>query len=380
MQRESASSGSLRARRSHGQDGSALHGRADHRDPQGSGGGDVGRRGDPTPRDHAPHLLPLEGEVRRDGGQRCPATQGARGREPALEAGGGQPDARHPDLEGAAGKRLTTVAGRRAAVADVRARHAGVSERHACALVGCALSSQRYRSHRAPQAELRARLHELAVERVRWGYRRLHLLLRREGRAVNVKRVYPLYREEGLAVRPPKRKCVAGARAPQAVPTRLNEWWGMDFMSDALVGGRRYRILNVLERMSRESLAGEVDTSLPARRVTRVLDEIALERGYPFGIVVDNGSEFRSAELDAWAYEHGVVLQFIQPGKPIQNAAIESFNGRMRDELLNQHWWRTIDDARRAIASYREDYNHVRPHSALGNQTPAEFASALRSL
>jgi len=218
------------------------------------------------------------------------------------------------------------------------------------------------------------------VERVRWGYRRLHVLLRREGRAVNVKRVYRLYREEGLAVRRRKRKRVAVARAPQAVPTRLNEWWGMDFMSDALVGGRRYRILNVLERMSRESLAGEVDTSLPARRVTRVLDEIALERGYPFGIVVDNGSEFRSAELDAWAYEHGVVLQFIQPGKPIQNAAIESFNGRMRDELLNQHWWRTIDDARRAIASYREDYNHVRPHSALGNQTPAEFASALRSL
>jgi len=223
-------------------------------------------------------------------------------------------------------------------------------------------------------------LHVLATERVRWGYRRLHVLLKREGQRVNVKRVYRIYREEGLAVRRRKRKRVAVARTPQVAPTRINERWAMDFMSDVLVGGRRYRILNVLERLSREALASEVDTSLPALRVIRVLDEIALERGYPAGIVVDNGAEFRSAALDAWAYEHGVTLEFIQPGKPIQNAAIESFNGRMRDELLNQHWWRTINEARRAVAAYREDYNHVRPHSALGNQTPEEFASALRGL
>ena len=245
--------------------------------------------------------------------------------------------------------------------------------------MGCPLSSQRYRSRRAEQAELRARLHVLALERVRWGYRRLHLLLKREGRTVNVKRVYRLYREEGLAVRRRKRKRVAVPRAPQAVPTRLNELWAMDFMSDVLVGGRRYRILNVLDRLSREALASEVDTSLPASRVIQVLEEIALERGYPIAIIVDNGSEFRSTALDAWAYAHGVVLEFIQPGKPIQNAAIESFNGRMRDELLNQHWWRTIDEARRAIADHREDYNRVRPHSALGNRTPAEFTEALRS-
>jgi putative transposase len=208
----------------------------------------------------------------------------------------------------------------------------------------------------------------------------LHVLLEREGRRVNVKRVYRLYREEGLAVRRRKRKRVAVARAPQPTPTRLNESWAMDFMSDVLVGGRRYRILNVLERLSREDLASEVDTSLPAVRVIRVLDEIALERGYPARIVIDNGSEFRSAAVDAWAYEHGVALEFIQPGKPIQNAAVESFNGRMRDELLNQHWWRTLDEARRAVAAYREDYNRVRPHSALGNRTPEEFAATLRSL
>lgn len=226
---------------------------------------------------------------------------------------------------------------------------------------------------------MRARLQVLAIERVRWGYRRLHLLLKREGRAVNVKRVYRLYREEGLAVRRRKRKRVAVPRAPQAVPTRLNELWAMDFMSDVLVGGRRYRILNVLDRLSREALASEADTSLPASRVIQVLEEIALERGYPAAIVVDNGSEFRSTALDAWAYAHGVVLEFIQPGKPIQNAAIESFNGRMRDELLNQHWWRTIDEAHGAIAEYREDYNQVRPHSGLGNRTPAEFADLLRN-
>ena len=246
--------------------------------------------------------------------------------------------------------------------------------------MGAPLSSQRYRSRRAPELELRTRLHALAIERVRWGYRRLHVLLEREGRRVNVKRVYRLYREEGLAVRRRKRKRVAVARAPQPTPTRLNESWAMDFMSDVLVGGRRYRILDVLERLSREDLASEVDTSLPAVRVIRVLDEIALERGYPARIVIDNGSEFRSAAVDAWAYEHGVALEFIEPGKPIQNAAVESFNGRMRDELLNQHWWRTLDEARRAVAAYREDYNQVRPHSALGNQTPEEFASALRNL
>jgi putative transposase len=263
---------------------------------------------------------------------------------------------------------------------DVRARHAGISERHACGLVGCALSSQRYQSCREPQAELRDRLHALAIERVRWGYRRLHLLLRREGHTVNVKRVYRLYREEGLAVRRRKRKRVAVARAPQVAPTRLNQRWAMDFMSDVLVGGRRYRILNVVDALSREDLTSEADTSLPAVRVIQALEEIALERGYPERIVVDNGCEFRSMAMDAWAYAHSVELEFIQPGKPIQNATVESFNGRMRDELLNQHWWRSLEEARAAIAGYREDYNQVRPHSALRNQTPAEFAAGLQAL
>ena len=221
---------------------------------------------------------------------------------------------------------------------------------------------------------LRQRLRELAIERVRWGYRRLHILLRREGVKANHKRVYRLYREEGLAVRRRKRKRVAVARQPMVTPTRLNECWAMDFMSDSLASGRRYRVLNVVDALSRESLASEVDTSLPAVRVIQALEEIAVLRGYPARITVDNGPEFRSVQLDAWAYEHGVALEFIQPGKPIQNPFVESYNGRMRDELLNLHWWRSVAEAREAAQTFREDFNEVRPHSALDNQTPAEFA------
>ena len=241
-------------------------------------------------------------------------------------------------------------------------------------MLGVPLSSQRYRSRRPPQEGLRQRLRELAVERVRWGYRRLHILLKREGVQVNHKRLYRLYREERLAVRGRKRKRVAVPRQPMATPTRLNECWAMDFMSDSLASGRRYRIFNVVDALSREGLASEVDTSLPAVRVIGALEEIALLRGYPTRIRVDNGPEFRSARLDAWAYEHGVTLEFIQPGKPIQNAVMESYNGRMRDELLNQHWWRSIAEARDAVDAYREDFNEVRPHSALDNRTPGEFA------
>jgi putative transposase len=251
-----------------------------------------------------------------------------------------------------------------------------VSERRACTVVGCALSSQRYRARRPPQEPLRERLRALAHERVRWGYRRLHVLLAREGLQVNHKRVYRLYREEGLAVRRRKRKHVAAARRPLPTPVQLNDCWTMDFMSDLLRTGRRIRVLNVLDVLSREALANEVDTSLPAGRVIEVLEIIALERGYPARIQVDNGAEFRSRALDAWAYDHRVTLDFIEPGKPIQNAVIESFNGRMRDELLNQHWWTTLGEVRDAVAAYRADYNEVRPHSALENRAPAEFARA----
>ena len=272
-----------------------------------------------------------------------------------------------------------TAAARRAAVAEARSRHPQISERHACRAIGCALSSQRYHSRRDPRTELRTRLRELAHERVRFGYRRLYVLLIREGVVVNKKCVYRLYREEGLAVRKKKRKRAAVARQPLPAPVGLNDCWAMDFMSDVLRGGRRFRILNVIDVLSREGLASEVDTSLPARRVVQAVDEIALERGYPTRIIVDNGPEFRSAALDAWAYAHGVTLEFIDPGKPIQNAVMESYNGRMREECLNLNWWSTIGDARSGIGAHRVDYNEVRPHGSLGNQTPAEFARGLQT-
>jgi putative transposase len=202
------------------------------------------------------------------------------------------------------------------------------------------------------------------------------VLLRREGIKANHKAVYRLYREEGLAVRRRKRKRVSVPGRPMMVPQRVNERWSMDYMSDVLRGGRRIRIFNVVDDLSREGLASEVDTSLPAGRVIQALEEIALERGYPERIVCDNGPEFRSRLVDEWAYEHAVSLDFIQPGKPIQNPFVESFNGKMRDECLNVHWFGDLAEARLLIEAWRRDYTQVRPHSSLGNRTPSEFAQA----
>lgn len=267
------------------------------------------------------------------------------------------------------------VADRRAAV--TKGVEAGLSQRRSCALVGLERKTFRYRSRRPRREELRARLRDLAEERVRWGYRRLHVLLCREGIQANHKAVYRLYREEGLAVRRRKRKRVSVPRRPMLVPRRVNERWSMDYMSDVLRGGRRIRIFNVVDDLSREGLASEVDTSLPAGRVIQILEEIALERGYPERIVCDNGPEFRSRVLDEWAYERGISLDFIQPGKPIQNPYVESFNGKMRDECLNVHWFADLAEARSMIEEWRRDYTQVRPHSSLGNRTPSEFAQAL---
>lgn len=266
------------------------------------------------------------------------------------------------------------VADRRAAV--TKGVEAGLSVRRSCRLVGLERKTFRYRSRRPRREDLRVRLRVLAEERVRWGYRRLHVLLRREGIQANHKAVYRLYREEGLAVRRRKRKRVAVPRRPMVVPRRLNERWSMDYVSDVIRGGRRIRIFNVVDDLSREGLASEVDTSLPARRVIQTLEEIALERGYPERIVCDNGPEFRSRALDEWAYENGVSLDFIQPGKPVQNPFVESFNGKMRDECLNVHWFANVEEARVMIADWRRDYTQVRPHSSLGNRTPSEFAAA----
>jgi putative transposase len=218
---------------------------------------------------------------------------------------------------------------------------------------------------------------ELAAQRPRFGYRRLYVLLRREGCRSNRKRVYRLYRGLGLAVRRKQRKRVAQAnRRPRMVPIVANLQWSMDFMRDTLASGRVFRTLNVVDDASRECLAIEVDTSLSGLRVGRVLDRVARQRGYPKRIVLDNGPEFTCRALDQWAYERGVELAFIRPGKPMDNGLVESFNGRFRDECLNLHWFISLDDARHRIESWRLDYNHVRPHSALGNRAPSKAAQA----
>ena len=254
-----------------------------------------------------------------------------------------------------------------------------VSERRACGLVGIGRSSARYRTRRSGDQELRERLREMAGERRRFGYRRLHVMLRREGEVVNHKRVYRLYREEGLSVRKRGRKRVSReARLPLETPVRPNQLWCLDFMQDALWWARRFRLLTVVDVYTRESLAIEVDTSIAGVRVARVLDRVIGERGaQPDEIVMDNGPELTSRALDQWAYERGVRLHFIEPGKPQQNGYIESFNGKLRDECLNEHWFLTLAHARQTIEDWRNDYNQRRPHSALGNRTPLEFARVL---
>ncbi len=255
--------------------------------------------------------------------------------------------------------------------------------RRACRVIQIAESSYRYRSCRQEPEGLRERLLELAAERPRFGYRRLHVLLVREGWAVNHKRIQRMYREEKLAVRRKRRKRVAQtARRPKVLPAGPNERWSMDFMADSLATGRGFRTFNVVDDFTRECVAIEVDTSLSGERVTRVLDQVIERRGKPLSLVMDNGPEFAGRALDAWAYQRGVQLHFIRPGKPIENCFVESFNGKFRDECLNQHWFTSLRDARLEIEAWRRDYNHVRPHSSLGQLPPAVFAKGaeLRSL
>lgn len=273
-----------------------------------------------------------------------------------------------------------TPAQRRAAVRWVQERFC-LSERRACTLVGIRRATCRYRAQpRADEPRLRQRLRELAAARPRFGYRRLGILLRREGIVVNHKRVARLYRAEGLAVRRRRRKRVArDCRDHPQVPTRPNQQWAADFLSDALVWGRSIRLFAVLDVCTREALAIEVDTSLPGTRVVQVLERLGIERGVPPELVLDNGPELTGRALDQWAYAQEVHLHFIEPGKPVQNAVIESFNGRFRDECLNEHWFLSLADARRIVEAWRQDYNRTRPHSALGYRTPAERHAELVS-
>lgn len=253
----------------------------------------------------------------------------------------------------------------------------GISERRACRVLGFHRSTQRHRSTRDDR-DLADKLRTLARERPRFGYRRLHILLRRQGEVVNHKRVYRVYRDEGLDVRKKtRRKGVAQNRLPLMAPTQANERWSLDFVSDQLVGGQRFRILNVVDDGTRECVLSYASTSIPGATVVRLLADAIQERGKPTVLLTDNGPEFTGRALDQWACTQGIIHQFIDPGKPVQNAYIESFNGRMRDEFLNVHWFLSVLQARLSLAIWRRDYNVVRPHSSLGNPTPQEFARQL---
>lgn len=253
----------------------------------------------------------------------------------------------------------------------------GVSEQRACKITGCARSTVRYRIRRAADGVVLMPLRELAAKHRRFGYRKLGILLRRDGIVVNHKRLFRIYKADGLAVARRRKRHVRYERGASHSPvTAANERWSIDFLSDSLVTGRRTRVLAIVDDFTREALALEVDFSLPAPRVVRALDEIAERRGYPDVLRSDNGPEFASHALLRWAAERNVRLHFIAPGKPTQNANIESLNARIRDEFLNEHAFVTLADARREAALWLIHYNHVRPHGSLGFMTPNEFASA----
>ena len=237
----------------------------------------------------------------------------------------------------------------------------------------------KYKSRKDPQHALRIRLRDLAASRVRYGYRRLHVLLRREGWMINLKRVRRLYNLEGLSLRLKKpKKRVSTLRVIPPPATAPNERWSMDFMSDALHDGRRFRVFTIVDNFSRVSPALEVDVSLTGKRVVEVLERLKWTQGLPKVIHCDNGSEFISRAVDDWAHRNGVKLDFSRPARPTDNPFIESFNGKLREECLKQHWFKNIEEARRVIEAWRKEYNLERPHRSLQNQTPAEFEERWR--
>ncbi len=253
-----------------------------------------------------------------------------------------------------------------------------MSERRACRVLEADRKSVRYQSRRPPETELRARLRELANERRRFGYRRLYILLRREGEPSGINRVYRLYREEGLGVRKRRaRRRAVGTRAPILVEARPNARWSLDFVHDQFACGRRFRVLNIVDDVTRECLAAIPDTSISGRRVVRELANIIVWRGKPRMIVSDNGTEFTANAILVWCKDNEIEWHYIAPGKPMQNGYVESFNGRMRDELLNETLFHGLDHARAVIRERVDDYNTCRPHSSIGYQTPVSYAETI---
>ena len=260
--------------------------------------------------------------------------------------------------------------------------HYPVTRRRACRLVQLHRSVFYYRSVKDPKLALRGRMRELARTRVRYGYRRIHVLLRREGWTLGRNQVYRLYTEEALQLRSklPKRRKMRVTRRERFTPRRPNDAWCMDFVSDQLTNGQRFRALTIVDVFSREALAIQVGQSLRGEHVVDVCNQLVAQRRTPKRVFVDNGSEFSGRLLDLWAYHHGVQIDFSRPGKPTDNCFIETFNGSLRDECLNVNWFESLEDAKEKIEGWRRDYNESRPHQALNEQTPAEFAAWSKDL
>ncbi len=265
-------------------------------------------------------------------------------------------------------------------VVDYIVSHYGIQIRRACRLMQHLRSNYYYRSVRDPQLALRRRMHEIAGTRVRYGYRRIHVLLGREGWQLGRHQAYRIYREEQLQLRSklPKRRKMVVTRQAKVQPKRPNEAWSMDFVADQLSNGVKFRTLTIVDVFSKESLAIEVGQKLRGEHVVEMLNRLVAQRGAPKYVFVDNGSEFSGRLMDLWAYHYGVRIDFSRLGKPTDNCHIETFNGSFRDECLNVHWFSSLAEAKAIIEDWRRDYNESRPHSALNDMTPLEFASRVR--
>jgi putative transposase len=256
--------------------------------------------------------------------------------------------------------------------------HYGLKLRRACTLIQQTRSTQYYQSVKDPKTALRRRMHEIAHTRVRYGYRRIHVLLKREGWQLGKNQTFRLYQEEQLQLRSklPKRRKMVVCRQVRIKPTQPNQVWSMDFVADQLANGARFRTLTIIDVFSKEALAIEVGQRLGGEHVVAALNRLAAQRKAPQYLFVDNGSEFAGRLLDLWAYHHQTQIDFSRPGKPTDNAHVESFNGSFRDECLNLHWFENLEEAKAIIEAWRRDYNESRPHMALNGQSPAEFAPA----
>jgi putative transposase len=258
-------------------------------------------------------------------------------------------------------------------VLDIQ-QHFGQKELRACALIGISRSSFRYTPKPRMDKEVISRMKELAQKKPRYGVRRLHVLLKKEGLVINHKRTERLYQQENLAIRTkPRKKLPVTLRLPLPVPAQINDQWALDFVHDRTAGGRSFRCLSILDIYARECLTIHVDTSIPGKVVTDVLDRLIEMRGKPQSLITDNGPEFTAKAFLFWAEKHQIHLIHINPGKPMENGFIESFQGKFRDECLNLHWFSSLADARQKIETWRHEYNTERPHSSLGDLTPYEF-------